>query len=66
MTVDSNTIQKLMGPDQLADLLSVSKASVYRLTESGKIPHYKVGRSLRFDMSDVVTYLEQNRVGSID
>jgi putative molybdopterin biosynthesis protein len=66
MTVDSNTIQKLIGPDELAEALSISKAGVYRLVERGIIPHYKVGRCLRFDVADIKNYLEKNRVGSIN
>ena len=66
MTIDLDTTKKLLNPVELAELLHVSKTSVYRLAEGGKIPHYKVGGSLRFGMKDVSAYLERNRVGSID
>ncbi|HZS47155.1 MAG TPA: helix-turn-helix domain-containing protein [Blastocatellia bacterium] len=39
---------------QLADVLQVSEATVYRLYRSGKIPHIRVtDRILRFHLRDV-------------
>ena len=66
MTIDPSTTKNLLNPGELAELLHVSMTSVYRLVENGKIPHYKVGGSLRFGMKDISAYLERNRVESID
>ena len=66
MPIDSNQTPQLLTPDELAGFLKISKAGVYRLMQKRKIAFHKVGGSLRFDKNDVMSYLEQNRVESID
>ena len=44
----------------LAKLLSVSQRQVYKLVQEGKIPHFKVGKSLRFDPDTIAAWLEKN------
>ena len=61
----SNDKNKLLSPYDLADLLHVSRSTVYRLIETRKIPFYKVGGSIRFDEQDVLNYLEENKVEPI-
>ena len=50
---------------QLAELLQVSKSTVYRLVEQREIRFYKVGGCLRFDKKDILDYLERNKVEAI-
>lgn len=64
MLIDSNTI-KFLNTKQLAKLLGVSKTSVYRLMGRRLIPFYKIGRSVRFRLSEVLEYLEKNCIKSI-
>jgi len=59
------TPNKLITPDGLADILNISKASVYRLIASRKLPFYKVGGSLRFSIDDIDKYLGGVRVEPI-
>ena len=56
---------KLLTCNELATLLKISKVGVYRLVGKSLIPFTKVMRSLRFDMSDILAYLEKNRVKSV-
>ena len=49
----------------MADLLRISKSTLYRLIEKRKIPFYKVEGSLRFLKRDIVSYLDKNRVDSV-
>jgi len=65
MRADPNTTTELFTPDELAQMLKISRSSVYRLVEQRQIPFYKVRRSLRFKQSDISAYLEQSRVGSV-
>ena len=66
MTTDSNTISNLLTPDELAALLRISKVSVYRLVEKRSMPFYRVNGSLRFDKNDVMAYLKENRIESVN
>jgi excisionase family DNA binding protein len=44
-------------PDQLADYLSISKATVYRLAGKRELPFKKVGGKLRFKRDAIEKYL---------
>lgn len=47
--------------DEVADILQVSRNTVYALKDSGKINSYKVGRKLRFTYADVQSYISQSK-----
>ena len=51
----------LMTIDEVAAYLRLSKDTVYRMAQSGKIPASKVGTQWRFRQSDVDAWLEQNK-----
>ena len=56
---------ELITPSELAGLLKISKAGVYRLVDKRQIPFHKVMGSLRFDRDDVLTFLRDNRIEPI-
>jgi excisionase family DNA binding protein len=62
MQSNSTPTAELLTPDELARMLRISKAGVYRLVEGRHIRFYKVGGSLRFEKNDVLAYLRENRV----
>lgn len=45
----------------VADALSVSTRTVWRLVEAGTIPTYRVGRSVRFSVDEVVDAVKSGR-----
>jgi len=65
MTTDFNKDLKLYNTVELAQILSISKPTVYRIITSRKIPFYKVKGSIRFSRHDVLKYLEDNRIESV-
>jgi len=52
----------LLTPDEVAEVLRVSKTSVYRLVERREIRFYRVCGLLRFDRSDVARFLSTGSV----
>jgi excisionase family DNA binding protein len=42
---------------EVADLLSISRSTVYRLTDSNSIPFVKIGSSIRFDPDELKAWL---------
>jgi excisionase family DNA binding protein len=62
MPIPPDPKTELLTRDELAQLLKISRASVYRLVERRQLPFYKIGNSLRFDKRDVVAFLLQNRI----
>jgi excisionase family DNA binding protein len=49
-----------MTPDELASYLRVTRKTVYRLLEKGRIPAIKVGHQWRFDTVSIDTWLHEN------
>ena len=66
MLTHSNPTIELLTPDEVARMLKISKAGVYRLIEKRLVPFSKVMGSIRFDRKDIMSYLKNNRVETVD
>ena len=55
-------MEKFLSVEQIAEWLGVSPKTVYRWKDSGLLPHYLLGRCVRFRESDVEDFLEGRRV----
>lgn len=47
-----------MDIDQASKLLKKSKSTIYRYTCNNTIPHYKIGKSLRFRKSELLEWIK--------
>ena len=54
-------MEKLLTPKQLSELLQVDLSTVYLWTHTEFIPHFKLGRCVRFIEKDVQEWLEQRK-----
>ncbi|MBZ0167528.1 MAG: helix-turn-helix domain-containing protein [Candidatus Omnitrophica bacterium] len=56
-------LRKLVNVDEMAGILGVSKWWLYDRTSKGQkaIPHYKLGKYLRFDVEEVMQFFAQKR-----
>jgi len=45
---------------EVANVFSVTTRTVDAWMRDGKIPYFKIGRTVRFSLSDIRAYLEQN------
>jgi excisionase family DNA binding protein len=59
VTKRSFTEARLLTVNEVADLLRVSRMTVYRLIKEGEIAALRVGRSYRLREDDVDDYLSQ-------
>ena len=46
---------------EVAELLNITKNTVYELVKRGELPGYKVGKKLRIDKADVNQYIESQK-----
>ena len=53
------TEARLLTANEVADLMRVSRMTVYRLIKTGEMPAVRVGRSYRLRSEDVDTYLTE-------
>lgn len=59
----SNSSQSLQTIKDVASLLAVSESTVRRLVNDGCLKCYKVRGNLRFMLSDIEAYLNENCLG---
>lgn len=52
----------LMTVSEFAAFLSVSRSLVYRWFEENEIPHYRFGKTVRFNTAEVKEWLDNQRV----
>ncbi len=52
---------KSLSTQEVADILHVSKSTIYELIRRGEINSYKVGRKVRFTQDDVDAYIARSR-----
>ena len=57
--------EKLLTLTQAADFLKISKPTIYRLLDSGKIKGRKAGNQWRFKKEDLLAYLDQGPVSTV-
>ena len=53
-------MQKLLTPQQVAELLEVKPSTIYQWTHQGFIPHVKIGRMVRYRKETIIKFLADN------
>lgn len=51
---------------ELAELLQLKVATIYKYVREDKLPTYKFGKALRFRNSDVEAFLQQHKVSGVN
>jgi len=54
----------LLKATDVAKILKISRSSAYQLMQKGEIPTVRIGRSVRVCESDLVTFIEECKIGS--
>ena len=55
------SVGKLLTVRQVAKLLGMCPATVYRLCDRGELPHYRVRNAIRVDLAGVKAMLQRSR-----
>ncbi len=50
---------KILNPGQVSKLLQVKLSTIYQWTHQDYIPHYKVGRFVRFSETEIINWLKK-------
>lgn len=57
----SNVLHEpLLNADEAAELLHVPRSTVYELVRSRRLPHVRLGRSLRFTREQLARWVDEN------
>ena len=60
------TQKTVLNIDEICTLAGLSKSTIYKLTMTGKIPHYKQAKHLYFDRVEIENWLKTNRGFNVD
>jgi excisionase family DNA binding protein len=55
--LDLTMVEKFLMVDEVAEYLSLSKATLYQWASEKRIPHYKMGRAIRFKQAEIESWL---------
>lgn len=61
-----NQHETVMGIEDVGNYLNISKSTVYKLAQEGKIPGQKVGKQWRFLRSAVDKWLSEGKTGQTE
>jgi excisionase family DNA binding protein len=61
LTPATDVLSPLLSINKVAELLGISRPTVYALIRRGELVPIRVGARLRFETTDVRAYLERNR-----
>lgn len=57
--------EHLVSPQQLAEKLNMAVATVHKLSNSGELPSYKIGRKIYFDLEEVKLQMKKNAMRKV-
>lgn len=57
--------QRLVKVTEAAAFLGISRNGLYILARDGRVPSYRIGNSVRFDLNELRAWLEENRRGPV-
>jgi excisionase family DNA binding protein len=52
--------------NELAENLNIKKSTLYSIVRNGDLPHYRIGRIIRFKRTDIESWLENHRNEAVD
>ena len=52
--------------EQLSEYLNLKRSTLYFQVETGQIPHYRIGRLLRFKKEEIDSWIESHRIAPKD
>ena len=59
MSVDTGSILTI---DELSEYLKISKSTLYKLAQAGKVPGQKIGRHWRFHKERIDQWLKETQI----
>jgi excisionase family DNA binding protein len=62
---NANTLERLLDEKEAAEICHFSKRGLEELRKAGRIPHIKLGRSIRYNAASLRAYLARMERGGI-
>jgi len=62
---ESKGLASLLTVTQIARILAISKSLIYKWVEEQVIPHYRFGKAIRFDLSEIKEWRKTKSINPI-
>jgi putative molybdopterin biosynthesis protein len=59
-------LENSMTVPEVADLLRMSRQTIYTMIRSGQIPHFRVGNKVRFNRADIEALMQTKPVNQVE
>lgn len=53
---------RLLRPREAAEMLTVSERKLWTMTKNGNLRAVRIGRSVRYDVSELMAFIERQKV----
>jgi excisionase family DNA binding protein len=60
MRITSND-NRLLRPHEAADWLKISERTLWTLNQRGELPAVRIGRNVRYDLADLIDFVEARK-----
>lgn len=58
-------LERVLTKKELAEFLSIHPRTIDYWISQGQVPHYKLGKSVRFKLSDISVFMESKKKGGL-
>lgn len=58
---ENKETSKIMTIAEVAEYLKISEVTTYKLVQSGSLPSFKIGRSWRVKMDDLLEFIDRKK-----
>lgn len=65
MNYEKIETSRLLTSREAAAMLGISERTLWTLKDQGEIPHIKIGRSVRYSVTDLNAWINQQRIGGV-
>ncbi|MBS3999162.1 MAG: helix-turn-helix domain-containing protein [Desulfobulbaceae bacterium] len=64
--VQPDTEKTLISTSKLIEILGVSRTTIYKWRRDGKIPYFKIGKMVYFDLNDIMSHINKINLGDFN
>ena len=61
-----NINKPILNINEVSEFTGISKSTLYKLTSAREIPHYKKVKHLLFDREEILLWLKENRIDTLE
>ncbi len=61
-TMNNSKLSRLLSIKEVIEILSIGRATLYRMIDAGEIKAYKIGKGVRFKQEEIEEYINSHQI----